>query len=284
MSSNAASTGGAVRWPDLGHPDTFKDGIPHSLLAEMRREAPVVWIDEPESGAFPGGPGFWAVLRHAEVAHVSRHPDEFSSWLRTSFLRDPQPSDVAVLRRMMLNMDPPQHTKLRKIVNRAFTPQVLRRQLQASIETHARAVVDAVCEKGEIDFLEDVAAEMPLLVLADILGVPRDDRHLLYSWTNRLVGLDDPEYGGDPEACVSAFTELFAGARAPTQGKRWPPTRIASTSSATPIRTCRSAMAPISAWDRTLLGSRRGCCSPSCSRAFPTCSWRVPASACGRAS
>jgi cytochrome P450/NADPH-cytochrome P450 reductase len=218
------STGGDLRWPDLGHPDTFNDGIPYDLLAEMRRAGPVVWVDEPRSGAFAGGPGFWAVLRHAEVSHVSRHPEEFSSWLGTSFLRDPRPSDVAVLRRMMLNMDPPDHTKLRRIVNKAFTPQVIRRQLQASIEAHARAVVDAVCERGEIDFLTDVAAEMPLLVLADILGVPSEDRGLLYGWTNRLVGLDDPEYGGDPEAFVAAFTEMFAYARRQTERKRENPT------------------------------------------------------------
>jgi cytochrome P450/NADPH-cytochrome P450 reductase len=215
---------GRSAWPDLIHPDTFADGVPHELFADMRKQAPVVWVDEPAKGIFAGGPGFWAVLRHADVSHVSRHPELFSSRERTAFLREPRPNDLAVLRRMMLHMDPPEHSKLRKIVNRAFTPQVIRAQLQSLIEQHAVAVVDAICERGQIDFLTDVAAEMPLLVLADILGAPREDRHLLYDWTNRLVGLDDPDYGGDPQAYVSAFMEMFAYARKQTENKRANPT------------------------------------------------------------
>src|SRR6266536_1350982 len=209
--------------PDLVHPGLYGEGIPHELLAGLRRTTPVVWVDEPATSGFSGGPGFWAVLRHADVSHVSRHPEDFSSWRGTSFLRDPRPSDVAVLRRMMLNMDPPEHSSLRKIVNKAFTPQAIRRQLAVSIERHAREVVDAVCERGQIDFLAEVAAEMPLLVLADVLGAPSEDRQLLYSWTNRLVGFDDPEYGGDPKAFVSAFGEMFAYARAKTAEKRAAP-------------------------------------------------------------
>lgn len=205
---------------DLAHPDHYTDGIPHAALAQLRRRNPVVWVDEPVVGAFTGGPGFWAVLGHAQVSHVSRHPADFSSWRGTTFVRDPRPSDVAVLRRMMLNMDPPQHSKLRKIVNRAFTPKTIRLQLADSITRHAREVVDAVADIGKIDFLTTVAAEMPLRVLADVLGVPGEDRYLLYGWTNALVGLDDPEYGGDPGAFVAAFTEMFAYARARTREKR----------------------------------------------------------------
>jgi len=208
---------------DLAGPGLYADGIPHDLLADLRRSNPVIWVDEPATDSFPGGPGFWAVLRHADVSHVSRHPADFSSWRGTSFLRDPRPSDVAVLRRMRLNMDPPEHTALRKIVNRAFTPQAIRRQLAEAIERHARAVVDDLCEQGQAEFVTSVAAEMPLRVLADVLGVPTEDRHLLYSWTNRLVGLDDPEYGGDPQAFLSAFTEMFAYARAKTEEKRAKP-------------------------------------------------------------
>jgi len=209
---------------DLAHPDHYANGIPHAVLAELRRESPVVWVDEPASGSFPGGPGFWAVLRHAEVSHVSRTPADFSSWRGTSFLRDPKPSDVKVLRRMMLNMDPPEHSNLRKIVNRAFTPQAIRRQLFDSITRYARAVVDSVCEEGKIDFVTAVAAEMPLRVLADVLGVRTEDRHLLFKWTNALVGLDDPEHGGDPQAFVAAFGEMFAYGRERTKEKRAHPT------------------------------------------------------------
>ena len=209
---------------DFLSPSIYADGIPHFELGELRRESPVVWVEEPVTATFAGGRGFWLVLNHADVSHVSRHPEDFSSSRGTSFLRDQRPRDVAALRRMMLNMDPPEHSSLRKIVNRAFTPQSIRRQLSDAITRHAKGVVDAVAEAGSIDFLGSVAAEMPLLVLADVLGIPAEDRSLLYSWTNRLVGLDDPEYGGDPQAFVSAFTEMFAYAREVTRERRARPT------------------------------------------------------------
>ena len=209
---------------DIMTPSLYADGIPYELLRNLRRTQPVVWVEEPATETFAGGSGYWLVLRHADVSHVSRHPEDFSSWRGTSFLRDQRPADVAVLRRMMLNMDPPEHSSLRKIVNRAFSPQTIRKQLADSIDRHARSVVDAVCESGETDFLGNVAAEMPLLVLADVLGLPSEDRSKLYSWTNRLVGLDDPEYGADPQAFLTAFTEMFAYARAATEERRKNPT------------------------------------------------------------
>ena len=209
---------------DVLNPSLYADGIPHELLRDLRREHALVWVDEPATDTFAGGRGYWLALRHGEVGDISRHPEDFSSWRGTSFLRDQRAGDVAVLRRMMLNMDPPEHSSLRKIVNRAFTPQAIRRQLAEAIDRHAREVVDGICESGETDFLAAVAAEMPLLVLADVLGVPAADRKLLYSWTNRLVGLDDPEYGADPEAFLSAFTEMFAYARAATKERRENPT------------------------------------------------------------
>lgn len=209
---------------DFLSPSIYADGIPHFELGELRRENPVVWVEEPATATFAGGKGFWLVLNHADVSHVSRHPEDFSSSRGTSFLRDQRPRDVAVLRRMMLNMDPPEHSSLRKIVNRAFTPQSIRRQLSDAITRHAKEVVDSVAEAGSVDFLGSVAAEMPLLVLADVLGIPAEDRSLLYSWTNRLVGLDDPEYGGDPQAFLSAFTEMFAYAREVTEERRARPT------------------------------------------------------------
>ena len=209
---------------DVLTPSLYADGIPHALLRELRREHPLVWVDEPATETFTGGRGYWLVLRHAEVSHVSRHPEDFSSWRGTSFLREQRPTDVAVLRRMMLNMDPPDHSSLRRIVNRAFTPKAIREQLFQAIQRHAREVVDAMCESGETDFVATVAAEMPLLVLADVLGLPPEDRKLLYGWTNQLVGIDDPEYGADPQGFLSAFTEMFAYCRLATEQRRTTPT------------------------------------------------------------
>ncbi|NMO02646.1 cytochrome P450 [Gordonia sp. TBRC 11910] len=210
--------------PDFLDPGLYTDGVPYQLLDELREQAPVQWVDEPASGSFDGGPGYWLVLSHELVSQVSRTPADFSSSRGTAFLREQRPSDIAVLRRMMLHMDPPDHTKLRKIVNKAFTPMAIRKTLFDSITHHAREVVNTVCEKGSADLLGEIAAEMPLLILAELLGVPAEDRHLLYSWTNALVGIDDPEYGGDPQVFLDAFAQMFAYARAKTAEKRANPT------------------------------------------------------------
>lgn len=206
---------------NLGDPDAYTDGVPYDVFAHLRQEAPVAWVDEPArpEGNLAAGPGFWAVTRHADVDAVSRDQATFSSWLGTTFLRDPRPQEVPLLRQMMLNMDPPEHTGLRRIISRVFTPRAVA-ELMGSIEAYAKATVDAVAEKGEVDFVEEVAAEMPLLVLADVLGVPREDRHLLFDWTNRLIGYDDPEFGGDETVFRSAFAEMFAYAAEKTKEKR----------------------------------------------------------------
>lgn len=208
----------------LGDPDTYAKAMPYETFARLRREAPVAWIDEParpEHGV-EAGPGFWAVTRHADVDAVSRDQATFSSWRGTTFLHDPKPHEVPLLRQMMLNMDPPEHTNLRRIVSRVFTPRAVA-ELVGSIEGYAATIVDRIAPKGEADFVEEVAAEMPLLVLADVLGIPGSDRHLLFDWTNQLIGYDDPEFGGDEKRFRSAFAEMFAYAAEETERKRATP-------------------------------------------------------------
>ncbi|MFF4260223.1 cytochrome P450 [Streptomyces sp. NPDC001663] len=208
--------------PDLGHPDTYRDGVPHGLFAELRRTRPVAWIEEPPSEGFAGGPGFWAVTRYEDIVTVSRDPAVFSSHQGATFLRDQRPKDLAALQQMMLNIDPPEHGKMRSIVSKAFTPRMVQ-GLFASVDAHAEAIVSGLEPGAEIDLVEQVSAEMPLRVLADVLGVIPADRGLLYDWTNRMVGLDDPSYGGLP-AFLSAFTEMFGYAAEQTRIKRAHPT------------------------------------------------------------
>lgn len=203
---------------DLGHPDTYADGVPYEVFGRLRRELPVAWVPEPAYEGFDGGPGFWAVTRHADIVEVSRHSEVYSSHVGATFLRDQRPRDLAALQQMMLNLDPPDHVKLRKIVSRVFTPKMVN-GMSDSVASYARDIVAALEPDTEIDLVEKVSAEMPLLVLADLLGVPASDRHLLYSWTNRMVGLDDPAYGGRP-AFLSAFQEMFAYAQEQTEIRR----------------------------------------------------------------
>jgi cytochrome P450 len=177
-------------------PSTYLDGVPFEALAQLRRQASVIWVDEIPVLGWPPGPGFWLVLRHAEVESVLARPQLFSSSLGATQIRDPvTPQALAYVRQMMLNMDPPDHSRLRRLLTRSFTRRAVS-QLEDSIREHARAACDRVFKgaRGECDFAEEVAADLPLLTLADLLGVPRQDRWLLFDWSNRVIGYQDPDY------------------------------------------------------------------------------------------
>jgi cytochrome P450 len=175
-------------------PATYESGPPLEALRRLRAERPVVWVDEPALHGFPAGPGFWLVLRHAEVERVLRDPATFSSWLGATQVRDA--ADLDWVRRMMLNMDPPDHSRLRRLLTRSFTPRAVT-ALTASIEATAARLVDRMVDgaaEGRCDFAKDVAADLPLLTLADVLGVPAEDRWLMFDWSNRVIGWQDPDY------------------------------------------------------------------------------------------
>ena len=145
---------------------------------------------------FDGGPGYWLVLRHADVKAVLRDPLTFSSYACATQVRDPAaPEDLAYVRRMMLNMDPPEHSRLRRPIQRAFTVRAVAR-LEEQITGHVRAILDrTLATPGDVvDFAKDVAADLPLLTLADVLGVPPQDRMLMFDWSNRVIGFQDPDY------------------------------------------------------------------------------------------
>ena len=181
----------------LYDPDAYTRGVPLSLLAELRREHAAVWVEEDALASWPGGPGFWLVLRHAEVERVLKTPKTFSSWLGGTQLRDPPTTrDLQYVRQMMLNMDPPAHGRLRRLLAKAFTSKAIA-GLEVSIDAHAEALVDNMIggrTEGTSDFVDTVAAQLPILVLADVLGMPREDRWLTFDWANRVIGFQDPDY------------------------------------------------------------------------------------------
>ncbi|MFL6077065.1 MAG: cytochrome P450 [Mycobacteriales bacterium] len=179
---------------DVFDPRVYARGIPHDTFRRMRDEAPVCWQDEHEVGSWPAGPGFWAVTRHADVVTVLRDSGTYSSWLGATQIRDPDPADLPFIRRMMLNQDPPEHGRLRRIVSRAFTPRRVER-FGTEVATRARRLVDAIDGRGGCDLATDVTDDFPLLNLADLLGVPAADRRMLLDWTNRVIGYQDPEHG-----------------------------------------------------------------------------------------
>jgi cytochrome P450 len=161
---------------DLAH---YADGPPHELFRRLRDEDPVHWHGERD------GPGFWALTRYADVVQVSRDAATFSSFAGGTMIADAPPPQLAMLRLMMLNMDPPQHTKLRMLVNKGFTPSAVAR-LQARIAELAGQIVAAVAPAGGCDFVADVAGELPSYVIAELVGVPLDDGRRLYQLTERM--------------------------------------------------------------------------------------------------
>jgi cytochrome P450 len=173
-----------------------------------------MWMEEPSVDGFPAGPGFWAVLRHADVKQVLRNPAVFSSQLGATQIRDPAtPQALGYVRRMMLNLDPPEHSRLRGLLTKAFTPRAIAR-LERKIHDWARELVTAVAERGECDFATDVAADLPLLTLAEVFGVPAQDRWLMFDWSNRVIGYQDPEYAVSAHADAAGSTDMAARAMA----------------------------------------------------------------------
>ncbi|MDL4815002.1 cytochrome P450 [Actinomadura opuntiae] len=191
---------------EIFQPATYAAGVPYDAFRKLRAESPVVWIPEPAVGSWPAGTGYWAVFSHTDVKHVLRSPDLFSSNLGATQIRDPDtPEDLAFVRAMMLNQDPPDHSRLRRIVAAAFTPRAVR-ALEETIEQRARTLISSALGK-ETDFVE-LAADLPVWTLAHIMGVPDSDRRLLYDWSSRVIGYQDDEYAGLSTADTATMSPM----------------------------------------------------------------------------
>jgi cholest-4-en-3-one 26-monooxygenase len=188
---------------DLTDPRPYADGVPHEWFAFLRKNAPVWWQEESD------GPGFWAVTSHAECTQVNRDYEHFSSSRKATFIWDLDENELALQQMLMLNMDPPLHTRYRRLVNKGFTPKMVN-QLHERINAAADTIIDSVIESGRADFVTDIAAELPLVVIAELLGVPHEDRHRMFDWSNRMIGSQDPEYQTGEEVAQQAAMELYA--------------------------------------------------------------------------
>ena len=186
---------------DLCDLDRFLVGVPYDAFKLLRDEAPV--FRHPERG----GPGFWAVTKYADLITVSKDPGTFSSASGTNII-DLPPHELAHVQRFMLNMDPPAHSKYRRLVNQGFTTRMVAR-LEPHVRELARGIIDAVSTEGRCDFVTRVAAELPLQVIAEYLGIPQDDRHTVFEWSNRLIGFDDPEFQTSLDDGKQAAMEMY---------------------------------------------------------------------------
>lgn len=169
---------------DLGN-DAFVERIPHETFALLRREAPVWWYD------WPGGRGFWCVTRHSDVVSVSRDTKTFSS-AQGANLEDLD-EEMMVARRSMLETDPPRHTRLRGLVGPPFTPRAVK-AYELALRELTREILDRALPLGEFDFVEEIAKELPIRVLARLLGTPESDTDRLIDWGDRMIANTDPDY------------------------------------------------------------------------------------------
>jgi cholest-4-en-3-one 26-monooxygenase len=204
---------------DFTDPDLYQNRIPIEEFAELRRTAPVWWNAQPHNLAGFGDDGYWVVTRHAEVKEVSRHSDVYSSAENTAIIRfnpDMTRDKIEAQRLIMLNIDPPHHSKVRGIVSRGFTPKAVSR-LKDTLAERAERIVTTAREQGGGDFVTQVACELPLQAIAELLGIPQDDRHKVFDWSNQMVAYDDPEYSINPEA---ASAELLGYAWAMAEARK----------------------------------------------------------------
>lgn len=209
---------------DLLDRDRFTKGIPHEWFAWMRANEPVFHHDEPGDG-----PGFWVISRHADVVTCNRDAKSLSSDSDNGGVLDLEERELSEFEKnqgdakIMLMMDPPEHTRHRKLVNRGFTPRMI-----GLLEPHVRELTSKIIDEaiaagdgsGVCDFVVDVAAELPLEVIAELIGVPQEDRHKIFEWSNRFVGSDDPEYFVGEEKIQEAQIEMFLYAQQLAEARR----------------------------------------------------------------
>ncbi|MCX4667538.1 cytochrome P450 [Streptomyces sp. NBC_01381] len=201
---------------DFTDPDLLQDRVPLPEFAQLRQTEPVRWIDQPRGISGFDDAGYWAVTRHADVKYVSTHPELFSSNLNTAVIRFNETisrDQIEVQKLIMLNMDPPEHTRVRQIVQRGFTPRSIR-SLEDALRNRAHSIVETALANaapdGSFDFVTNVAVELPLQAIAELIGVPQEDRTKIFDWSNKMAAYDDPEYAITEEVGTEAAMEIVS--------------------------------------------------------------------------
>ena len=194
---------------DFTDPDVNHAAVPHEEFKRLRQSSPVHWIEQAEavrSGFTPeSGTGYWALTKHADVCAVSKDSKNFGVHENGAIIRfgeGMEREQIEMQRVMIINQDAPDHTKMRQIVSRGFTPRAID-ALDAIMTERARQIVGDAVAKGTGNFGEQVAAELPLQAIAELLGVPQADRFKLFDWSNQMLAYDDPDVVGEPEVAAA---------------------------------------------------------------------------------
>jgi len=198
---------------DPTDPDINVKGLPIEEFADLRKAAPISWCEQTpgHAGGFNDG-GYWVITKHKDVKEVSRRSDVFSSYengVIPRFNDDIAREDIEVQRHVMLNMDAPHHTRLRKIISRGFTPRAVGR-LRDELNDRAQQIAKTAASQRAGDFVEQVSCELPLQAIAGLLGIPQEDRDKIFRWSNEMTGNDDPEYADVDPKMSSAELIMYA--------------------------------------------------------------------------
>lgn len=188
---------------DLTDPDTYQGGLPREVFSYLRREAPVYWHEDPAQGV-----GFWVITRQKELDFVSKNPQLFSSAERSCLLNEMEGDQLAMVQTQLINMDPPRHLTYRRLVRAAFTPRMMD-SYEARFREVARGLVDRAVEGGRCEFVQDIAVDLPLVAICEIMGVPLERRQRVCELTNTMLGIDDPELSTSEEDGHNAAMEMF---------------------------------------------------------------------------
>ncbi|WP_194912086.1 cytochrome P450 [Catenulispora rubra] len=196
---------------DFTDPDLYEERMPFEEFAELRRTTRLWWCATPDSQQPFGDDGYWVASRHTDVKYVSTHPELFASSPNTALVRfGPRVTreDLDMQKVIMLNADAPDHTKMRNIVQRGFTPRSIN-ALESVLKERTRRIVAEAAERGSGNFVTDLASELPLQAIADLIGVPQEDRWKLFEWSNTMTGYDDPDLNVSEEDGKNASIELL---------------------------------------------------------------------------
>jgi methyl-branched lipid omega-hydroxylase len=187
------------------------DDVRDGAFTTLRRESPITFFEVPEVAGFPAGAGHWALTRFDDIHHASRHPETFSS-IPTSTALVEVPAEMAEFTGSMISLDDPRHLRLRKIVNRAFTPKVVGR-IEDSVRDRARRIVtDLIANHrdAQADFVAEASSLLPLQVICDMMGIPEADEAKVFHWTTVMLGVGDDEVSGEIDDVVGSVTEMAA--------------------------------------------------------------------------
>lgn len=199
---------------DILEPTQYGTAVPHDQYTVLRHEAPVFWHREPDSARG----GYWALTKYEDILDVSKNAKLFSSEVGGINIRDADEEYLSTSRLIMISMDPPQHTKYRKLVASGFTPRMIRK-IETSIRQAIHDILDEIEGEAEVDFVQRIAAQLPLRMIADMIGWPEEDRRLMIDWADRVAQLDVDQESGELAAmefwnyCAELMDSIESGER-----------------------------------------------------------------------